>query len=451
MEEQLIKRVMPHSAEAEQSVIGSMLLDKEAIVAAMEIITPDDFYHQQYGVVFESMTELYNEGKPVDMVTLQDRLREKDVPPEVGTLDFLRDLLTVVPVSTNVRYYANIVYEKSMMRKLIKVNEEIANTCYLGREKLEDVLATTEKNIFELLQSRTGGEFTPIDQVMSNVIDNIDRASRSNSSVTGLPTGFNDLDLKTSGLQKSDLVLIAARPSMGKTAFVLNLAQQIAVRHPHSTVIFSLEMSKEQLVNRLLSMESGVESTKLRNGRLSENDWADVVESSGVIAQSSLIIDDTPGISINELRSKCRKLKLEKNLELVIIDYLQLMSGSGKSDSRQQEISDISRSLKALAREIQVPVIALSQLSRACETRPDHRPMLSDLRESGAIEQDADVVMFLYRDDYYNKDTDKKNVAEVILAKQRNGPIGTVELAWIPDRTKFANLEPTGRRNNPDM
>lgn len=452
MEEQLIKRVMPHSAEAEQSVIGSMLLDKEAIVAAIEIITADDFYHQQYGVVFEAMAELFNEGKPVDMVTLQNRLQEKDVPPEVGTLDFLRDVLTVVPTSANVRYYANIVYEKAMLRRLIKVNEEIANTCYLGRDKLEDILGTTEKSIFDLLQKRTGGEFTPIDVVMSNVIDSIDRASRSNSSVTGLATGFNDLDIKTSGLQKSDLVLIAARPSMGKTAFVLNLAQQIAVRHPHTTAIFSLEMSKEQLVNRLLSMESGVESMKLRNGRLSENDWADVVESSGVIAQSALVIDDTPGISINELRSKCRKLKLERNLELVIIDYLQLMSGSGKgTDSRQQEISDISRSLKALARELQTPVIALSQLSRACETRPDHRPMLSDLRESGAIEQDADVVMFLYRDDYYNKDTEKKNIAEVILAKQRNGPIGTVELAWLPERTKFANLEPAGRRPQPEM
>lgn len=320
MEEQLIKRVMPHSAEAEQSVIGSMLLDKDAIVAAMEIITADDFYHQQYGVVFEAMTELFNEGKPVDMVTLQNRLQEKDVPPEVGTLDFLRDVLTVVPTSANVRYYANIVYEKSMLRRLIKVNEEIANACYLGRDKLEDILGTTEKSIFDLLQKRTGGEFTPIDVVMSNVIDSIDRASRSNSSVTGLATGFNDLDIKTSGLQKSDLVLIAARPSMGKTAFVLNLAQQIAVRHSHTTAIFSLEMSKEQLVNRLLSMESGVESMKLRNGKLSENDWADVVESSGVIAQSALVIDDTPGISVNELRSKCRKLKLERNLELVIIE-----------------------------------------------------------------------------------------------------------------------------------
>ncbi len=446
MEEQLIKRVMPHDAEAEQAVISSMLMDRDAIVAVMDIITAQDFYHQQYGVVFEAMTELFNEGKPVDMVTLLTRLREKDVPPEIGSLDFLRSFLSSVPISSNAKYYANIVYEKAMLRRLIKMNEEIANTCYLGREKLEDILGATEKRVFDLLQSGKTGTFTPIDEVMSNVIDTIDRASRSASSVTGLATGFADLDIKTSGLQKSDLILIAARPSMGKTAFVLNLAQHVAVRHAHTTAIFSLEMSKEQLVNRLLSMESGVESMKLRNGKLTENDWAEVVESSGVIAQSSLVIDDTPGISIGELRSKCRKLKLEKKLELVIIDYLQLMSGSNRrSESRQQEISDISRSLKALAREIQTPVIALSQLSRACETRPDHRPMLSDLRESGAIEQDADVVMFLYRDDYYNKDTEKKNIAEVILAKQRNGPIGTVELAWLPDRTKFANLEPAGR------
>ncbi len=442
MEEQLIKRVMPHNAEAEQAVIGCMLLNKDAIIAATEIITAEDFYQQQYAVVFETITELFNEGKAVDMVTLADRLREKDVPPEVGTLDFFRDAIAAVSISARVTDYANIVYEKSMLRKLIKVNEDIASKCYLGRDRLDDILENTETEIFDVLQKRTTKTFTPIDVIMSDVIDTIDKASRSNNSVTGLATGFRDLDIKTSGLQKSDLVLIAARPSMGKTAFVLNLAQQISIKQKRVTAIFSLEMSKEQLVTRLLSMQSGIDNMNLRNGKLTENDWADLVESSGDIAQSSLYIDDTPGITVGELRSKCRKLKLERNLELVIIDYLQLMSGRGRAgDSRQQEISDISRSLKALAREIQTPVIALSQLSRACETRPDHRPMLSDLRESGAIEQDADVVMFLYRDDYYNKDTEKKNIAEVILAKQRNGPIGTVELAWLPERTKFANLE----------
>ncbi|MCR5742777.1 MAG: replicative DNA helicase [Lachnospiraceae bacterium] len=448
MEEQLIKRIMPHSVSAEQSVIGSMLLDREAIASAAEIISADDFYNQQYAAMFETIYELYNEGKPADPVTLQDRLREKDVPPEVGTVEFINDCISMVPTSLNVKEYATIVYEKSVLRKLIRVSEDISNTCYLGKEKLEAILGKTEKDVFNLLQTRNSGEFTPIADVVANVIDNMDRASRSTSSVTGLATGFTELDNKTSGLQKSDLILIAARPSMGKTAFVLNLAHHIAVKNKHTVAIFSLEMNKEQLVNRVLSMHSGVESTKLRNGDLTSNEWADVIQGAGDISESSIIIDDTSGISINELRSKCRKLKLERNLELIMIDYLQLMSGSGKSDSRQQEISEISRSLKSLARELNVPVIALSQLSRAVEARTDHRPILSDLRESGAIEQDADIVMLLYRDDYYNKDTDKKNVAEVIIAKQRNGPIGTVELAWIPDKTKFANLEPAGRHNN---
>ncbi len=441
MEETLMKRVLPHSAEAEQSVIGSMLMDRDAIIAASEIITPDEFYQHQYGVMFEAMVELFNEGKPVDLVTLQDRLKEKDVPPEVSSLEFVRDIITTVPTSANVRSYANIVHEKAVLRKLIKINEQIANTCYAGKEKLEDILAQTEKSIFDLLQSRTGGDFVPIRQVALNVLEKIEVASRNPGSVTGIPTGFIDLDYKTSGMQPSDFILIAARPSMGKTAFVLNLVDYVAVRNHMPCMIFSLEMSKEQLVNRMLSMESNVDSQKLRTGSLTDADWDAVVEGIGIIGGSKLIIDDTPGISITELRSKCRKMKLEYGLSLVIIDYLQLMSGSGKSgDNRQQEISEISRSLKALARELNAPVIALSQLSRACETRQDHRPMLSDLRESGAIEQDADVVMFLYRDDYYNKDTDKPNVAEVIIAKQRNGPIGTIELLWRPEYTKFVNM-----------
>ena len=441
MEETLMKRVLPHSAEAEQSVIGSMLMDRDAVIAASEIITPDEFYQHQYGVMFEAMVELFNEGKPVDLVTLQDRLKEKDVPPEVSSLEFVRDIITTVPTSANVRSYANIVHEKAVLRKLIKINEQIANTCYAGKEKLEDILAQTEKSIFDLLQSRACGDFLPIRQVALNVLEKIEVASRNPGSVTGIPTGFIDLDYKTSGMQPSDFILIAARPSMGKTAFVLNLVDYVAVRNHMPCMIFSLEMSKEQLVNRMLSMESNVDSQKLRTGSLTDADWDAVVEGIGIIGGSKLIIDDTPGISITELRSKCRKMKLEYGLSMVIIDYLQLMSGSGKSgDNRQQEISEISRSLKALARELNAPVVALSQLSRACETRQDHRPMLSDLRESGAIEQDADVVMFLYRDDYYNKDTDKPNVAEVIIAKQRNGPIGTIELLWRPEYTKFVNM-----------
>lgn len=442
VEEALLKRILPHSMEAEQSVIGSMIMDREAIVVASEIVLGDDFYNKQYGILFDTMVELNDEGKPVDLVTLQDRLKEKDVPPEVSSLEFIRDLITAVPTSANIKYYANIVAEKSTLRKLIRLNEDIANTCYVGKESLEDILSDTEKRVFDLVQRRNTGEFVPIRQVVMNAMDNIEKASRNKGNVTGVATGFLDLDYRTAGMQPSDLILVAARPSMGKTAFVLNIAEYVAFKQNKTVAIFSLEMSKEQLVNRLFSMESKVDSQHLRTGNLSDAEWEKLIESAGIIGKSNLIIDDTPGISISEMRSKCRKYKLEHNLEMIIIDYLQLMSGSGKSsDSRQQEISDISRSLKALARELHVPVIALSQLSRAVEQRPDHRPMLSDLRESGAIEQDADVVMFIYRDDYYNKDTEKKGIAEIIIAKQRNGPIGTVELVWLPDFTKFANLQ----------
>ena len=441
MEEALIKRVLPHSVEAEQSVIGSMIMDRDAIMTASEVITSEDFYQSQYGVLFDAMLELYNEGKPVDLVTLQERLREKDVPPEISSLEFVKDLLDAVPTSANVRHYATIVQEKSMLRKLIKVNEEIANTCYLAKERTEDILEETEKKIFDLLQYRSTGDFVPIKQVVLNALDKIEKASKNKGTVTGIPTGFIDLDYKTSGFQPSDLILIAARPSMGKTAFVLNVAQNMAFKEGKTVAIFSLEMSKEQLVNRLFSLESKVDSQALRTGNLTDEDWAKLIEGAAVVGKSNLIIDDTPGISIAELRSKCRKFKLEHNLGIIIIDYLQLMSGGKRSESRQQEISEISRSLKAVARELNVPVVALSQLSRAVEQRPDHRPMLSDLRESGAIEQDADVVMFLYRDDYYNHDTDKKGIAEIIIAKQRNGPIGTVELVWLPNYTKFANMK----------
>ena len=441
-DEAILKRVLPHSIEAEQSVIGSMIMDREAIVVASEIITGEDFYNRQYGVLFETMVELNDSGRPVDLVTLQDKLREKDVPPEISSLEFIRDLITAVPTSANVKYYAGIVAEKSTLRKLIRLNEEIANTCYAGKEGLEEILETTEKKVFDLVQRRNTGDFVPIRQVVMNAMDRIEKASRNKGNVTGIPTGFIDLDYRTAGLQPSDLVLVAARPSMGKTAFVLNIAQHVAFHAHLCTAIFSLEMSKEQLVNRLFSLESKVDAQALRTGNLSDADWEKLVEGAGIIGDSELIIDDTPGISISELRSKCRKYKLEHDLKLVIIDYLQLMTGSGRgSESRQQEISDISRSLKALARELSVPVVALSQLSRAVEQRPDHRPMLSDLRESGAIEQDADVVMFIYRDDYYNKDTELKGISEIIIAKQRNGPIGTVNLAWLPEYTKFANLE----------
>ena len=442
MEEALIKRVMPHSVEAEQSVVGAMLMDKDAITTASEIISGNDFYQSAYGIIFDSMVELFNESKPVDLITLQERLKEKDVPAEVASLEFVKDLVTAGPTSANVKYYAQIVADKSMMRKLIKLNEEIANTCYAGKESLEAVLEKTEKAVFDLLQKRNTGEYVPIKQVVLNALDRIEKASKNKGTVTGIPTGFIDLDYKLSGLQPSDLVLVAARPSMGKTAFVLNIAQYMAFKKDKGVAIFSLEMSKEQLVNRLFSLESQVDAQALRTGNMKDSDWEKLIEGAGIIGKSNLIIDDTPGISVSELRSKCRKYKLEHGLDIVIIDYLQLMTGSvGKnSESRQQEISEISRSLKGLARELNVPVVALSQLSRAVESRPDKRPMLSDLRESGAIEQDADVVMFIYRDEYYNKDSEFKKQAEIIIAKQRNGPVGTVNLAWLGEYTKFANL-----------
>lgn len=444
MEEALIKRVMPHSIEAEKAVVGAMLMDndKEAILSASEIISGQDFYQTAYGTIFDTMVELFNEGRPVDPLTLMERLKEKDVPPEIESMEFMRELLNAVTTSANVKYYAEIVSEKSMMRKLIKLNEGIANSCYAGKEPLEQILEMTEKSVFELLQRRSVGEYVPIKQVVLNALERIEKASKNKGVVTGIPTGFIDLDYKLSGLQPSDLVLVAARPSMGKTAFVLNIAQHVAFKKEKGVAVFSLEMSKEQLVNRLFALESQVDSQMLRTGNLKDSDWEKLIEGAGIIGRSNLIIDDTPSISVSELRSKCRKYKLEHNIELVIIDYLQLMMGSAgkRQESRQQEISEISRSLKALARELNVPVVALSQLSRAVESRPDKRPMLSDLRESGAIEQDADVVMFIYRDEYYNKDSDKKRQAEIIIAKQRNGPIGTVDLAWLADYTKFANL-----------
>ncbi len=442
-EQFMVKRVPPQSREAEQSVVGAMLMDREAIEVATEYISGDDFYDRQLGTFFDACVELNKEGRPVDQVTLQERLKDKNVPPEYASTEYIINLVAAVPTSANVKYYAQIVAEKSTLRKLIKVCEETSSNCYAGSDNLETILNNVEKDVFNVTQRRDSGEFVPIRQIVVNALNKIATASRNTGTVTGIATGFTDLDYDTSGFQPSDLILIAARPSMGKTAFALNIAEYMAFRNNVTAAIFSLEMSKEQLVNRLFAMESHVEAQSLRTGKMSDGDWEALIDSADLIGSSNLIIDDTPGISVQEMRSKCRKYKMEHNLGIIFIDYLQLMSGGGTrgSESRQQEISDISRSLKALAREINVPVVALSQLSRAVEQRPDHRPMLSDLRESGAIEQDADMVMFIYRDDYYNHDTEKKGIAEIIIAKQRNGPIGTVELLWMPQFTKFANLE----------
>ena len=448
MDEAVIKRIMPHDTLSEQCTIGSMVMSKDAIVIASEILNKDDFYGKQYGILFEAITALYNEGKAVDPVTLHSRLQDMNVPEEIYGQEVLREAVASVPNSGRVKLYADRVKEKSVLRKLIQVSQAVENDCYAQKESLEYILDTTEKQIFDVIKHRRTEDFTPIDQVVMNVLEKINIAAQTEGHVTGVASGFTDLDYKTSGFQPSDLILIAARPSMGKTAFVLNIAEHICFRQNKCAAMFSLEMSKEQLVTRLLSMESKVNSQTLRNGNLNDRDWDSIVESVSLIGSSKLIIDDTPGISIGELRSKCRKYKLEHDIQIVIIDYLQLMSGSGRFDSKVQEVSDISKGLKSLARELKVPVIALSQLNRSVEKRDDHRPMLSDLRESGAIEQDADVVMFLYREDYYNKDTEKKNVAEVLIAKQRNGPVGTVELVWMPDYTKFANKAKSGMQEN---
>ena len=443
MEEEVIKRLPPHNVEAERAVIGAMMLNADAIMVCSELLTSDEFYQQQYGIIFDALVEMYKDGVGADLVTLQNKLREKEVTPELYSVEYLGELLASVPTSANVKFYAEIVHEKAVLRRLIRVSEQVTKDCYMDSQPLEDILEDTEKSVFDVIQQRGGSEFEPIRDVVLGTLDSIEKAAKQKGNITGLETGFRDLDAKTAGLQKSDLILIAARPAMGKTAFVLNIAEYVAL-HSNSTIaLFSLEMSKEQLVKRMLAMNSMVDSQKIRTGDLEDDDWDKLVGSVRKIGNSNLVIDDTSGITASELRSKCRKLKIEQGLDLVIIDYLQLMTGAGKrkSDSRQQEISDISRSLKVMARELNVPVIALSQLSRAVESRPDKRPMLSDLRESGAIEQDADIVMFIYRDEYYNPDSEKKGVAEVIVAKQRSGPTGPVELAWLSQYTKFGNLE----------
>jgi len=440
MDESSVKRIKPHSLESEQAVIYCMLQKTDAILIASQSLTQDDFSSASFGIVYQAICDLYNEGKATDLVTLQNKLRALNAPAEVSDLSFVKSLINLEPKSRNVQDYVDIVAERALRRRLIKINEDIANSAYGTEESTEYILDDAEKKIFDVVKRRSSGDIRPIREVVRDAINKISIAAKNDGVITGLSTGFTELDYRTAGLQPSDLILIAARPSMGKTAFVLNLAQNICFKQDKSVLIFSLEMSQEQLVNRLLALESHVKAQSIRTGDVTDKDWEGLVEGASVIGESKLLIDDTPGISIGELRSKCRKYALSNDIKIVIIDYLQLMSGDGRhSDSRQQEISEISRSLKSLARELNVPVIALSQLSRAVEKRDDHRPMLSDLRESGAIEQDADVVMFLYRDDYYNKETEKKNIAEVIIAKQRNGPIGTTELVWLPELTKFAN------------
>ena len=445
MEEELkntpqFQNVPPHDSEAEQAVLSSIFMDRDAVTVAMENLRGDDFYNIDYKLIFESAEELYHSGVPIDVITVKNKLEEKGIFDRVGGVQGLATIASAVGSSVNIKHYVKIVEEKSTLRRLIKMSSDISALSYKGSESVENIVEKAEKGIFDIMQNRHTDEFHHIREVAVSSFEKIEEVYINKGKLTGVPTGFVDFDAKTAGLQKSDLILVAARPSMGKTAFVLNIAQNAAIRNNVPTAIFSLEMSREQLTNRMLCSEAMMDAQKLRTGDLTDSDWETLISAMGPLSDAPIYIDDTPGISPMDLRAKCRRLKLEKGLGLIIIDYLQLMSGNGRGDSRQQEISEISRSLKAVAREMEAPVIALSQLSRACEQRADHRPMLSDLRESGAIEQDADVVTFLYRDEYYFPETEKKNQAELIIAKQRNGPTGTVELAWLGQYTKFSNM-----------
>lgn len=433
-------KVPPHSIDAEQSVLGSILLNKDCISEVADILRPGDFYKEAHANIYAAIMALYSRSEPVDLITLTEELKRRDSMEAVGGIAYITELSTVVPTTTNVRNYAKIVKEKAILRELIGASYKILEASYADSESVERILELSEKNIFDISQEKSGDNMRPISEVLMSAYEVMEELSRNKGAITGTTTGFTDLDRKTSGLQKTDLVLIAARPAMGKTAFALNLAQNAALKGKSSVAIFSLEMSKEQLIQRMISAQSHVELNKIKSGSLSEDEWPKIIEAMGVLAKANIHIDDTPGISVMEIRSKCRRLKMEKGLDMVLIDYLQLMESDAGVESRQQEIAKISRSLKIIAKELNCPVIALSQLSRAPELRSDHRPMLSDLRESGAIEQDADIVMFIYRDDYYHEDTEKKNIGEIIIAKHRHGETGTVELVWMGEFQKFHNI-----------
>lgn len=437
-------RSLPHNIEAEQSVLGAMFIDKTAIAKAAEALNSEDFYRDSHKIIFSGIRELYKKDISVDMVTLIENLKATGKLENLevsGGITYLTEVCGSVPSAANVQYYIDIVKDKAILRKLIKSSNEIVESCYTNQADIESVLDLAESKIFNIAENKETNEFEPLSKVLERGFNEIERIYNNKGETSGVPSGFPELDEKTSGFQKGDMILIAARPSMGKTTFALNLAEHAALRDGKSVAIFSLEMSKEQLAYKLLCSEANVDMLKLRTGNLDDRDWEGIARASGPLASAKIYIDDTAGTSIMEMRSKCRRLKIEHGIDLIIIDYLQLMSGSRGADSRQQEVSEISRSIKAIAKEMECPVIALSQLSRAPEQRADHRPMLSDLRESGSIEQDADLVMFLYRDEYYNKETEDKNIAELIISKQRNGPTGTVKLAWLGQFSKFGRLD----------
>ena len=432
----------PHDTEAEQAVLGSMLTDVDAVVDAIEILKPEDFYREDNKNIYEAMLNLYGKAEPIDVITVKSELTSMGKFEVVGGLEYLATLPDKVPTTTNAIKYIHIVEEKSILRKLIKTANDLISLGYAQNEDIDVIIEQAEKKIFDIMQGKNQKGYTALKDILVESFAEIEKLYNQKEAITGIPTGFADLDYKTAGLHKSDLILIAARPAMGKSAFALNIATNAAINAKVPVIIFNLEMSKSQLVNRMLCSEAMVDSNKIRTGKMDEEDWVKLATALGPLSEAPIYIDDKPGITVSEIRAKCRKLKLEKDIGLVVIDYLQLIQGSGKKNaSREQEISEISRSLKILAKELDIPVVALSQLSRAAEQRADHRPMLSDLRESGAIEQDADIVMFLYRDDYYNPDTEKKNIAEIILAKHRAGSTGTIELLWLGNYTKFANIE----------
>ena len=435
-------KVPPHDLEAEQAILGSMLTDKDAVISAIEVLREEDFYREDNKAIYEAMINLYNKPEPIDIITVKDELQSMGKFELVGGLEYLADLPEKVPTTANVEKYIKIVEEKSMLRGLIKTSNDLINLGYDETQDVNSVMDQAERKVFDLMQNRNQTGYSAIKDVLVDSFAQLELLYNQKEGITGVPSGFAELDLRTAGFHNSELIILAARPAMGKTAFALNIATNVATRSNIPVLLFSLEMSKEQLVNRILCSEAMVDSNKLKTGKIEENDWVKIVEALGPLSESEMYIDDTAGISITEIRAKARKLKLEKNIGLIVIDYLQLIQGSGnrRNGSREQEISEISRSLKILAKELNIPVIALSQLSRAAEQRNDHRPMLSDLRESGSIEQDADIVMFLYRDDYYNPDSEEKDISEVIIAKHRAGSTGTVKLLWMGNYTKFVNL-----------
>ncbi len=438
-----VAKIPPNDIEAEQAVLGSMLTDKDAVISAIEVLKKEDFYREDNKAIFEAMISLYNRPEPIDIITVKDELLSIGKFDVVGGLEYLAYLPEKVPTTANVEKYIKIVEEKSILRNLIKTSNELITLGYDETQEVNAVMDQAEKKVFDLMQNRNQTGYSQIRDVLVDSFAQLEQLYNQKEGITGVPSGFADLDLRTAGFHNSELIILAARPAMGKTAFALNIATNAATKSDIPVLLFSLEMSKEQLVNRVLCSEAMVDSNKLKTGKIEENDWVKIVEALGPLSEAEMYIDDTAGISITEIRAKARKLKLEKNIGLIIIDYLQLIQGSGnrRNGSREQEISEISRSLKILAKELDIPVIALSQLSRAAEQRSDHRPMLSDLRESGSIEQDADIVMFLYRDDYYNEESESKNIAEVIIAKNRSGSVGTAEMLWMSNYTKFANIE----------